>query len=739
MNTSQLLMTCSMIGAAVGFIADTAQAADQTATGQLDEIVVTATKREEKLQDVPTAVSVVDSQKLENLGIERITDYAELVPGFSFRDNGAPGYGTVILRGLNTGSDQTSNTSAYYIDDSPMTASGSLSAGGQIMTDPDLADVERVEVLKGPQGTLYGASNLGGLIRVVTKQPDLNTPSGSVRVDWSDVANGSDGYGGRISVNVPVIDGTLAFRASAIYKHLPGWSENVGTGFNDANRGETEGGRIAVLWQPTSDLQIKASGSTEHTVTLGWNYTNALTDTQTPEFGKYRYNFAFNEGVDLRYDTGSLALDYNTGIGHVIATGSYGRNDSGIAIDYTATYGAFLPASFGNVALPAFANVRMDKYAGETRFVSNRLGNFELIAGAFATTEQTQYPVQIDVTSVPSLQPLPAPYNVFLSGTTAGTYKEYAGFGNLTYYLTDQLDLTGGVRYSTNTQNYYNPTGVTFFAPTPAVVLPELTDHDTTYLATLRWRPTANISTYVRAASGYRPGAPEASSTNLTPINPDTVWNYEVGIKGDSSDRRFSGDLAIYHIDWKDIQLNALDSKGFTLLANGGEAKVDGVELDLQARPIEQLVFGFNFAFTDSKLTSVDSAVTASTGAAVGDHLPLTPEFAGALTGDYTLPLAEGTAAQFGATVRYSGNKHSSFSESVINPDQVLPAFTTLALRTGLTFGKYQVQARIDNVSNKFGLQSAQTYKVYAGQPGTPTLLVPIHPRTYALTFGMNF
>ena len=103
MNTSQLLMTCSMIGAAVGFIADAAQAADQTATGQLDEIVVTATKREEKLQDVPTAVSVVDSQKLENLGIERITDYAELVPGFSFRDNGAPGYGTVILRGLNTG------------------------------------------------------------------------------------------------------------------------------------------------------------------------------------------------------------------------------------------------------------------------------------------------------------------------------------------------------------------------------------------------------------------------------------------------------------------------------------------------------------------------------------------------------------------------------------------------------------------------------------------------------------
>src|SRR6516165_4788463 len=154
---------------------------------QIEEIVVTATKRDEKLQEVPVTITAISGQQIENLGIERVADYLPLVPGFSIRDHGAPGYGTVILRGLNTGDFQTTATVGYYFDNTPFTATGSLSYGAFVTPDPDVSDIDHIEVLKGPQGTLYGASSLGGLVRLISKEPDLHTFGGSATVEGSSV------------------------------------------------------------------------------------------------------------------------------------------------------------------------------------------------------------------------------------------------------------------------------------------------------------------------------------------------------------------------------------------------------------------------------------------------------------------------------------------------------------------------------------------------------------------------
>lgn len=224
--------------------------------------------------------------------------------------------------------------------------------------------------------------------------------------------------------------------------------------------------------------------------------------------------------------------------------------------------------------------------------------------------------------------------------------------------------------------------------------LPKLTfdfeDSSTTYLATMRWRPSNSISTYLRAASGYRPGGPQTNS-NPPPgaplvIEPDTVWNYEAGIKGSFFDGLLSANFAMYHIDWKDIQLNALDASGVILQTNGGDAEVDGVELELVARPTSGLTLMLNGSYTDARIVSILPGVTSATGAREADQLPLTPEYTAALTADQRIPFGDRMTGLLGATRRYQPDVPNNYAASVSPAQRTLPSITTVDLRTGLEF-----------------------------------------------------
>ncbi len=216
---STIAISASLLGAGAAYAQDLAEASSTADTADGD-IVVTASKREERLRDVPSAVTAISGKNLENLGVQSFRDYASLVPGLSQRDSGAPGLGTVILRGLNSGAQQLTNTTAYYIDDMPFTASGFVSSGSLVTPEPELAEIDRIEVLKGPQGTLYGASSLGGLIHLVTKKPDATAFSGSVRGELSAVEGGGTGYMLRGSVNVPIVRDKLAVQATGYYRSV---------------------------------------------------------------------------------------------------------------------------------------------------------------------------------------------------------------------------------------------------------------------------------------------------------------------------------------------------------------------------------------------------------------------------------------------------------------------------------------------------------------------------------------
>ncbi|MDT9597374.1 TonB-dependent receptor [Sphingosinicella rhizophila] len=718
-----------------------AEEASETAS---QEIVVTASRREERLRDVPAAITAITGETLENQGVTSFRDYASLVPGLSQRDSGAPGFGTVILRGLNTGPQQITNTTAFYIDDAPFSSSGFLGVGGLVKPEPELADIDRIEVLKGPQGTLYGASSLGGLIRIVSKRPEPNDFSGNLRVEATTVSHGNEGFAVRGSVNLPLVQDKLAARVTAYYRRLPGWADNVGTGTNDVNDGDSVGARLAFRWTPTENLAIDLIGIYQDIDSNGLAQQDNVTDTLIPLYGKRQYSQFIDSKTLIRYRLATATVDYDFGPMSLISTLSYAKTKLTFNTDYTEAYGIFLPL-FGyppGTGLVAPGGPGTKKFTAESRLVSERMGRFEFVLGAFYTNEKSAYPIDIDAIDIATGVPISDPLGNFITTLTTSDYEEIAGFGNVTFYITDDLDVTGGLRYARNTEDVLNfNSGLLATNPAGVTNLYTFTDSATTYLGTLRWRPTDNLSTFFRVASGYRPGGPQTNPVlppgAQTSINPDTVWSYEAGIKGALVPGKVDFSASIYRIDWSDIQLNSL-AGGFVLQGNGGDARVDGFELELAAKPNRNLTMGASLGYTNARVTRIDPGPAAYLGAANGDKLPLTPEWTAAAYADQIFALSDGIYGTVGATLRHESDKPSSFPGSALNPNVQIPSITTLDLRAGVRFDGYMVQLRAENIFDSNGFTSVTTGKVVPGQL-VATQAILIRPRTFTLSLSTEF
>lgn len=726
--------------------------------GQPQEIIVTASKRAERLRDVPAAITAINSAVIEEQGIKDFRDYATLVPGLSQRDTGAPGLGTVILRGLNTGAQQATSTTAFYIGETPFTAAGFITNSSLFTPAPDFADMERIEVLKGPQGTLYGASSLGGLVRFVIKKPDTSKFSGSVRGDLVDVDGGGFGYGVHGAVNVPIVAGQLAVRASGFYRRSPGNTDNVATGTQNVNKSDLYGGRFALRFTPNSDLTIDLSAEMQNIENDGYATQDTLSGTLVPRFGPRQYSNYRDFGSKLKYRLVNGVIDHDIGPGSIVTTASYAYYSGFIQTDFTDNYVPLARASlapvsqllFGvpiNTLIPANSKAvaemtpTLKKTSVETRFVSKRLGPVEFVVGGFYTYEDNYVPIYFRLADGNGVNRA-APFDLLLRSETPSTYKEYAGFGNLTFYLNDRIDVTGGIRYAHNDQYIHiaGPNATLFFLPRANPIF-ETSDSATTYLATLRWRPTNQLSFYARAASGYRPGGPQNNPTPppgaQTVIRPDTVWNYEAGFKGSFLDGALSVDASVFHIDWSDIQLNTTLG-GIALQGNAGSADVDGFELAWLARPSHDFTVGGTVGHTNARITQIDAGVSTSIGANAGDKLPLTPSWMASIYADHKFPLSNEVSASAGATVRFQSDMPSSYPGSLLNPNIKLPEITTVDLRAGLEFGRVHAQARVENLFDTIGYTTAVTNKLFAAQP-LPTQVTVTRPRTFSLSLGIDF
>ena len=722
---------------------NTSRSRGRSTKQEMEEIVVTANKRTETLKEVPVSITALTGETLDTLGIVNFQDYMPYVPSLSQNQNIQPGYSATIIRGLNSGTSQTTATVAYYLDDTPITPASANSTGGTFTPDPDLGDLERIEVLKGPQSTLYGAMTLGGLIKIVTKQPDLARFSSDFSVGGVTLSDGGSGASARGAVNIPLIQDTLAARVSAYDRYDPGFTDNVYRGEAHVNTNRAHGARVNLLYQPIEKLNFELSSLIQNFHAVGNPQEFLNLPTLKPTYGPNQYATPFDLQTSGQTTLLSLRAGYDTGIGTLINSLGFGRYYTRYEyIDLTPSSFFVLPL-LGITPDPSITfqghgyAPETKKLTDELRFASTRMGSVEWQLGLFYTHEKIAWPFSVDLQRYPSGEVLHPEFSGY--GSLGGSYHEYAAFGDLTYYLTDALDMTVGTRYSNN-----QTVSVDTSSPPPTVIDVNQSQSSETYLFSLRWRPSKDLSSYLRVASGYRPGGPQILSAFPgiplppgipTSFGPDNAWNYEVGAKGRWLDGKLNGNLAVYYIAWRNMQLNTL-YQATLITGNGGNAKSEGVEFEGNYEPIRGLVIGASAAFDETAMTKIDPSNTA--GAQLGDPLPYTPKWSGALTGDYTIPFGSDVKGGVGGSWLYRGWRYTSYSGDPINTRETLPGYSLFSVRGHVDWSHYSLTLHLDNVGNKQTYSNITIVRSFAGQQ-VPAYATVIEPRTVRLTLNARF
>lgn len=723
--------------------ADAAAASSNSATSAqvLEEVVVTAEKRAENIQLVPASISAVSGAKLTTLGLKDLRDYSQYVPGLIINSLGSPGQTTVTLRGI--ASLGPGSVVGYYLDDTPLGSSNNYARATAFPLDLLPYDIQQLEVLRGPQGTLYGAGAMGGLLKYDLIQADPTRFSARVggELGYIDHSDGA-GYGLRAAVNIPLVADTLAIRVSGFDQKAQGYINNSRLSVSGVNDVEQYGGRAAATWTPTTNLRInlnaisyRLKSDDDAIVRLGnvVQHTDpggAVYDTGTPVNGPFGQSYAFRNPFTKNIDYYSAAINWDLDRVTAISATSFSHTRTHQVTDATDSYGAFteafgLPPGVGKFDL----DLSLDKFTQEFRLQSQTGARFEWLAGAFYTHEKSanhQLATVFDANYQPITGPFAPIFNPFFAFVELpSTYKEYAAFGNLTVNFTDQFDLTGGVRYAHNSQQ--------FEQISDGLILGGFTDNPgsssegvTTWSVSSRYRFTPDVMIYGKIATGYRPGGPNVQIPGLSDIPPtvnsDRLTSYEVGLKGTFLDGRALLDVSAFDIQWKGIQLSvATPDQTATFLSNAGDAYSRGFEAEGSYSPVEGLRLGFNAAYTKAQLTSV---LPNAPVFIIGYQLPGVPTFAGAVTADYSWYVMSGWQATVGGGIHYIGSQWN-FSPVVpgkfgFAPGSRNPAYTQGDLHAGLSNDRWAVNLFVRNVTDK---------RVYLqGSPVTS----PIFGNTYA-------
>lgn len=708
----------------------------------MSEVVVTVRKQQERLLDVPAAVSDFSHDDIERLDLTHFADYARLTPNLAQVGAIAPGQGTIVLRGLYTGAQQITNTVGFYYDETPLLPSAAFGLGTVITPDPDLADVSRVEVLKGPQGTLYGASTLGGLIRLVPAAPDLEKPGIRLMGGVSAVDGGGLGYVLRESMDMPVVRDRLAISIGAVERQDGGYTTNVTTGHDQLARTTVAGVNLAVRLRLSDTTDVTVRLLSQRNRTDGAGYQDVQMGAGAPIFGERKFASFVDPHGNSTYLIAELVGTQKLDAGVVTASVSRAHYQFDNLIDDSQL---FLPivasvAPAGSAVLFA-TQPRMTKTSAETRFTSNRIGPLEFLAGAFFTHEDDLYPLQATAYG-PDHTPLHTPFANVATGRTYSYYTEAAGFADATWYLTDRIDLGAGLRYASNWQHsIFYGVGL-IYPPIRALgVHVQANDQSLTYQVTGRWRPSHDVSAYFRVATGYRPGGPQNNPNppaGARPVfDPDTVTNYEIGVKGRLFNGRLTYDTDVYHIDWRNVQLNTLFN-AIVLVGNVGRASVWGSETHARLQATPNLALEGDFGWNRARLTRVGGPTAAITGAAVGDQLPGSPEFSAAGSVEYSFPIRPGSEATIGAGVQYQGDKISSYTHDPINLPYRVPSYATVDIRASVRHEHWTWRFAIENLSNQNGFTGYTTTRLLASQIVSSTAYLT-RPRTALISLSYDY
>jgi iron complex outermembrane receptor protein len=719
---------------------------EEASAAALQEVVVTAERREGTVQSTPLSISAYSGAELEQEGINSISELGSETPGVSEKNSG-PGQTEYEMRGVSSAGG-TSPTVGFYLDDVSLTPPVQALLG-KVVVDPSLYDLNRVEVLRGPQGTLYGSGSMGGTIRLITNQPQLETFDASAKIMGSYTDGGSGNYAANAMVNIPLAE-TLALRLVASSSYTSGWIDRVVLNpfpeetdggftrgnvlaapvekvYDNVNWERIEGMRGSLLWQPVEGLNIAPTVFYQRIAQGGPNYVDEppgidyeahyqpfdLAEPYSDNFGLYT--------LPITYDLSEVEIKSISALYH--RNSLLDQDSSEIAQDFIVALlsgpGSPFPSTLSMAAagpLSSFENDDTTQFTQEVRLSSRGSGPFQWVVGGFyenytAWTNINSSEVQGAAASLLTAN-LGAPSYFYLY--FKNTLKQYAGFGEASYRLGD-FRLTAGVRYYSYQGNEDEIQGGGLISgPGPPIlfVLPN-ENSGANPKVNLAYEPTHVLTLYAQAAKGFRPGGvnnppPVTCPSYDLQYGPDSVWSYEGGEKLRSSDGRFMLNAAAYYEDWMGIQQAVTLKCGVQITANAGTAHIYGGELEAIVVPVSGLKFSTALGYSHARISSVEPGASFT----VGDRIQSVPDWTDTTAIEYTHNLDNNLDLVLRASNVYVGTQ-----TDVSWQLNTLPARNLVNLRAGVITGH--------NLSGFIFADNVTNHRTYLSDPEEIFTFVP--------------
>lgn len=564
----------------------------------LTEIIVTAQKYRQRLFDVPISLQVISGKQLEQHGITNLSNLQYDVPGLYMDSTGTSH--TIYLRGVGNyyGTD---SLVGQYIDDADITAETVTGASGLATGDNGLYDLKRVEVLKGPQGTLYGDGSMGGVIRYITNKPVLDRFQMSAHVAALFTQYGAPSQRIETMLNTPLIRGTLGLRVAGMFEHSGGWVDEPAANLKNINGGNLVDVRVEALWRPTAHLKARAT-QIIHRHTSGVGTGEDKKGNITPIF---QTQLVPNQADDS--DISNLTLAYDLGVARLLSSSTYLREHQDI-YNYMDSF-ASGSLTFGE--LQSLESIQDTDYSEELRLVHNGGGPWQWTLGAFykhfrtvLSSSGTYFGLATSPLSLASEFP-----------GIIGRYgsSSWAGYANTSYTLFKRLTLGAGARYFKDRETI----GGTGISNMPAA---NFTSVDPRFYVQYRFNP--HVNTYASAAKGFRSGG--FNTPPAAPYKPESLWSYDLGTKLRFPVHGLRADVDLFYMRYsKFVTEHRILSAPFYVDANVGNAKIEGVDADLAWRPSDHWRLGFNTEILRTKFLDA----TAISGYAPGERLPFAPKY----------------------------------------------------------------------------------------------------------------
>ena len=708
----------------------------------LEEVVVSANKRLEDLQDVPLSITALSAAALQAKGVEQFFDYGTSVPNLSFglgATNGSLAARGIAIRGI-----QGANTTGFYIDDTPVVET----------LDPHILDVARIEVLRGPQGTLYGAESMGGTVRILTEQPTATALNGQTHVSLSDTEHGSwdelvDGV-----INLPLVNNLLSLRASGFYQFDSGWfTKWLGpetapptSVMADVGSMKRYGGQLALRYEPLEGLAITPRIMYQRIDADGDPYA-----TYYPNNLLQREVFDIEEGGTDTWWLASLGVNFTAPIGNFVASTGVFERDTFETEDDTdvLTYDLGLPPS-ESIPGPITRSIDLHRFAQEVRFASTFSGPLQLILGGFysRSTESRNF----QLVSSGLMRATGYPSDLVLALMSQRQYSEYAAFSDLSYNVLSNLIATIGVRWYRDTATFNQSTNGLFYGGAPRTYASTPTsDSGFTPRYLVEYKLTPDLLTYASAAKGFREGGsnlalplgapPEGCSEDLANIGvtaseaatfrSDSLWDYELGFKSSFLERRFTVNATGFIIEWNDIQqLVQLPLCGYNFTANAGKAHSAGFEFELDGKLLTELTVGLGVGYNDARITA-----KGLTPQPVGSPVYQVPDLTLNANAEYDRRLSGNWAGFARVDYSYVGESDSA-NNSQLNPLR-RPAYEIINLRAGLHSDHYEFVVFVKNLTEEHA-DLSDAILIGAELPGQPRILIN-QPRTVGIDARITF